>query len=124
MAGRSRSPTLPDALAETEVLVTCTGARDLFLDADQLRGTPVRGVVDLALPADVSEEVVELGITLVNLAGWSPTSSTRPASARSSAARDLVASEVQDFLGCAAPRRSPRPWSPCGRWPQKSWLPS
>ena len=58
---------LPTALAETDMLVTCTGARSLTVDAADLAGTPVRGVVDLALPADVAPEVVELGITLVNL---------------------------------------------------------
>ena len=49
-------------------MVACTGARDVFLDAEQLRHTPVVGIVDLALPADVSPDVVERGVVLVNLA--------------------------------------------------------
>ena len=31
---------LPAAIVDAEIVVTCTGARDLFLDADQLRGSP------------------------------------------------------------------------------------
>src|SRR5918997_2280848 len=58
---------LSDALASADVLVTCTGARSLTLTAADLAGTPVRGVVDLALPADVSPDVAAAGITLVNL---------------------------------------------------------
>ena len=58
---------LPAALRRTDVLVTCTGARDLFLGSDLLAGTRIRGIVDLALPADVAADVSELGIALVNL---------------------------------------------------------
>jgi glutamyl-tRNA reductase len=36
------------ALARTDVLVTCTGARSLTIGPAELVGTPVRGVVDLA----------------------------------------------------------------------------
>src|SRR4029453_4562614 len=54
-------------LAQTDVLVTCTGARTLTIGVEDLAGTPVRGVVDLALPADVAPEVVSHGIRLVNL---------------------------------------------------------
>jgi glutamyl-tRNA reductase len=58
---------LGDALAASDVLVTCTGARTLTIGVDDLAGTPVRGVVDLALPADVAPEVAERDICLVNL---------------------------------------------------------
>ena len=90
---------LPEAVSETEVLITCTGARDLFLDADQIRGSRVRGVVDLALPADVSEEVVDLGIALINLNRLVAEQLDAAGQPEIIAARDLVASEVQDFLG-------------------------
>jgi glutamyl-tRNA reductase len=59
--------------------------------------------VDLALPADVSDDVTELGISLVNLdrlvAGQLDAAST----GEIAAARELVRVEVQDFL---AMRRS------------------
>jgi glutamyl-tRNA reductase len=60
-------PDLPAALAETDILVTCTGARSLTITAADLVGTPVIGVVDLALPADVSPDVASLGVSLINL---------------------------------------------------------
>jgi glutamyl-tRNA reductase len=94
---------LDGALSSADVVVTCTGARDLVLGRSELLGTPVRGIVDLALPADVSDDVTELGITLVNLdrlvAGQLDPAST----GEIAAARELVRVEVQDFL---AMRRS------------------
>ena len=90
---------LDAALASTDVLVTCTGARSMTIGADQLAGTPVTGVVDLALPPDVSEDVHTLGISLVNLdrlvAGRDEESGSREVAE----ARALVRSEVRDFVG-------------------------
>jgi glutamyl-tRNA reductase len=90
---------LSTALAETDFVITCTGARDLVLEPADLAGTPVVGIVDLALPADVSEGVTAMGITLVNLdrlVGGQLHSAT---SGEIDAARELVRLEVQDFLG-------------------------
>ncbi len=90
---------LDTALGRTDIVVTCTGARSMNITAAQLTGTPVVGVVDLALPADVSPEVATLGISLVNLdrlvAGQLDTAS----SAEVEDARRLVREEVADFLG-------------------------
>ena len=44
---------LSGALKRTDVLVTCTGAKTVAITAADLADTPVNGVVDLALPADV-----------------------------------------------------------------------
>ena len=90
---------LPEMITETDILITCTGAQDLFVDADQLRGSQIRGVVDLALPADVSEGVAELGIALVNLNRLVGEQVDAAGAAEIAAAKDLVSSEVQDFLG-------------------------
>ncbi|MCW2811320.1 MAG: hemA, partial [Friedmanniella sp.] len=90
---------LPAALAETDILVTCTGARSLTLGVADLTGTPVVGVVDLALPADVSPEVTELGITLVNLDRLVRDQLDVASTPEVEAARALVGREVQDFLG-------------------------
>ena len=89
---------LSAALAETDVLVTCTGARSLHLDATDLAGTPVTAAVDLALPADVAADVTGLGILLVNLDLLVATRS-ETATPEVEAARALVRSEVRDFLG-------------------------
>ena len=94
---------LTAALSSADIVVTCTGARDLVLGRDELAGTPVVGIVDLALPADVSEEVTELGIALVNLTRLVAGQLDAASSAEVEAARELVRREVQDFL---AMRRS------------------
>ncbi|MGO1973004.1 MAG: glutamyl-tRNA reductase [Propionibacteriaceae bacterium] len=89
---------LGSALAGTDVVVTCTGARGLILSAEHLVGTPVRAVVDLALPADVADEVADHGITLINLARLLEQERDSATLAEVAAARDLVGGEVQDFL--------------------------
>ncbi len=101
VGGRAISLDALDAeLVATDILVTCTGARSMTIGADQLAGTPVTGVVDLALPPDVSEDVHSLGISLVNLdrlaAGRDEEGSDADAVA---AARALVRGEVGDFVG-------------------------
>jgi glutamyl-tRNA reductase len=94
---------LNGALSAADVVVTCTGARDLVLGRDDLAATPVVGIVDLALPADVSDEVTELGITLVNLDRLVAGQLDAASSGEVEAARELVRLEVRDFL---AMRRS------------------
>jgi len=90
---------LPQALAQTDVLVTCTGARSLTLTAADLVGTPVVGVVDLALPADVAPEVADLGVSLVNLDRLVADQAAELDSPEIDDARALVRQEVSDFLG-------------------------
>lgn len=90
---------LPDALQHTDIVVACTGARDLTITAEQLAGTPVSTVIDLALPADVDPGVAELGIDLINLARLVDSSVDSATAAEVEAARELVRGEVQDFLG-------------------------
>lgn len=89
---------LDAALGSTDVLVTCTGARDLVLGREALVATPVVGVVDLALPADVSPDVRELGITLVNLDRLGDGQLDAASSTEIASARELVRLEVRDFL--------------------------
>ncbi|MGD7788702.1 glutamyl-tRNA reductase [Propionibacteriaceae bacterium Y1700] len=84
------------ALAEADVVVACTGAKGLVLDAADLAGTPVTHVVDLALPRDVDpavDSMLQL-ITLETLAARADHED--PAGV--GAARQLVATEVADFL--------------------------
>jgi glutamyl-tRNA reductase len=90
---------LSDALTSTDVLVTCTGARTFSITVDDLVGTPVRGVVDLALPADVSPAVRDAGITLVNLDRLVAERQDAVDNTEVEHARTLVRSEVVDFLG-------------------------
>lgn len=94
---------LGTALQSADLVVTCTGAQTMRLGPAELRGTPIFGVVDLALPADVSEEVTSLGVTLVNLSRLVTDQPDTASSAEVGEAHDLVRSEVADFL---ASRRS------------------
>lgn len=94
---------LDAALSRHDVVVTCTGARDLVLGRAELADTPVVGIVDLALPADVSEDVIELGITLVNLDRLVAGQLDAASASEVDVARELIGREVQDFL---ARRRS------------------
>jgi glutamyl-tRNA reductase len=90
---------LPQALAETDVLVTCTGARTLTIGVDDLAGTPVRGIVDVALPADVAPEVTAHGVCLVNLDRLVTDQPDSASAQEIEDARDLVRDEVASFLG-------------------------
>ena len=56
------------------------------------------GIVDLALPADVSAEVTELGIALVNLDRLVAGELDAASAAEIETARELVRREVQDVL--------------------------
>jgi glutamyl-tRNA reductase len=87
------------ALPATDVLVTCTGARTLTIGVDDLAGTPVRGVVDLALPADVAPEVAENDICLVNLDRLVTDQPDVASAEEIEDARNLVREEVASFLG-------------------------
>lgn len=89
---------LGGALAVSDVLVTCTGARTLTIGVDDLAGTPVRGVVDLALPADVAPEVAERGIRLVNLDRLVFDQPDGASAQEIDDARALVREEVATFL--------------------------
>ena len=89
---------LSGALKRTDVLVTCTGAKTVAITAADLADTPVSGVVDLALPADVEPAVADLGIELVNLERLVAEQKDSGTGAEAEFARDLVRQEVAGFL--------------------------
>lgn len=93
---------LDDVLARADVVIGCTASRDMLVSAEQLVGTPVRGVIDIALPADV-DEAVGARLPLINLtrllsAQQDGADGVAPR-AEVDAAHRLVAGEVSDFLG-------------------------
>jgi glutamyl-tRNA reductase len=94
-----------DALAVADVVVSCTGATGLVLDA----GTVERGVkrregrpialVDLALPRDIDESVRDVpGVTLIDLASMQEVLRSSETGADVDAARAIVTEEVGTFL--------------------------
>jgi glutamyl-tRNA reductase len=67
-----RLEAVPDALAEADLVVSCTGARGVVLTEEMLRnaadGRPF-GLLDVALPRDIAPEAARIpGVTLVSLA--------------------------------------------------------
>lgn len=90
---------LSSALQQTDILFTCTGAKTVAISRADLADTPVRGVVDLALPPDVETAVADLGIELVNIERLVAEKPDSGSAGEVEFARDLVRQEVSDFLG-------------------------
>ena len=106
---RSRSRRSQDALADADVLVSCTGATGVVLplsvvaaaraDADR----PL-AIIDLALPHDVDPAVAELpGVSLFGLARLAEEVNEGQTATDVAAVREIVAQEIAAFL---AARRS------------------
>ncbi|WP_114558893.1 glutamyl-tRNA reductase [Desertihabitans aurantiacus] len=89
---------LTAALAGAEVLITCVGAPGTVVGPELVQGTPLLGVVDLALPADVDTRVGQL-VPLVNLERLQRELAGSAGATEVAAARELVSGEVSDFLG-------------------------
>ena len=96
---------LPTALADVDLVVSCTGAVGHVLDAELLApvaGRPGRPLVllDLALPRDVDPAAHHLdGVTVVDLETLAGALATTEHAADVEATRDIVAEEVAAFLG-------------------------
>ena len=97
---------LRSALAEADIVVSCTGAAGLVITPDMIE-KPVF-LLDLALPHDVDRAVRDLpGVTLVGLDDLS-TADDPPAEADIDAVRRIVAEEVRAFeLGRVAATVAP-----------------
>jgi glutamyl-tRNA reductase len=105
---------LPTALAEADVLLTCTGAGGTLIDFDLLASSRGQSaspllIVDIAVPRDVAHEVTRLaGVTLLNLddlRDWAG----RALVLRAEEARlvnDIVSEEVERFGVEAAARQA------------------
>lgn len=89
---------LDSAVANHDVVVTCVGAAGKLVSAQSLaEGSAPRIVIDLAMPPDVAEDVVDKGVRLVNLASLKAASNGED-ELDVRAAQTLVASEVTAFL--------------------------
>ena len=99
-------PQIDDVLAETDVVVSCTGAMGHVLSAEQVasaqearHGRPLL-VLDLALPRDVDPAVRVLpGVTLVDLETLAAALAANQHAADVEATRAIVAEEVAAFVG-------------------------
>ncbi len=94
---------LGDAVAEADLLVTCTGATGVQVGVDlleqALHGGRSLTVIDLALPHDVDPAAADLdGLTLINLASLASEVDDTEAGTEVRAVRDIVTEEVAAFL--------------------------
>src|SRR5262245_18193804 len=102
---------LPDLLAEVDVVVSCTGATGVVVDRSAVdaalrsRGLGDRGpvrpyaLVDLAMPHDVEPSVAELpGVALIGLEALVRALADTPVAADAEHVREIVAGEVAAFL--------------------------
>jgi glutamyl-tRNA reductase len=95
---------LASALAEADVVVSCTGATGVLITRDALESarvgvdTPL-AIIDLALPHDVEPEVVSLpGVSLVGLASLAEDLRDSDAAREVGGVRAIVAQEISAFL--------------------------
>ncbi|GHJ59325.1 glutamyl-tRNA reductase [Nocardioides sp. OK12] len=91
------------AVAEADLLVTCTGATGVQVGVDLLEQALQGGrrltVIDLALPHDVDPAAAELdGLSLINLASLASEVDDTEAGTEVRAVRDIVTEEVAAFL--------------------------
>ena len=96
---------LEEALTQADIVVSCTGATGLVLDAGTVeRAMKARddrplALLDIALPRDVDESVRDLpGVTLIDLAALQAVLDTSETGAEVDAARAIVTEEVGTFL--------------------------
>ena len=97
---------LVDAIAETDVLVSSTGASGIVIEYGAVRDAVARRdgrplfVLDLALPRDIDPRVRELpGVRLADLDALRAVLDTEPTGADLDECRHIVADEVSVFLG-------------------------
>jgi glutamyl-tRNA reductase len=90
---------VPDALADADLVVSCTGARGVVLTEEMIRnatdGRPF-GVLDVALPRDVAPAAARIpGVTLVTLADLASTAGGSEADIEE--VRRIVSEETGSF---------------------------
>ncbi|MEV4636083.1 glutamyl-tRNA reductase [Actinoplanes sp. NPDC049548] len=92
---------LDTALREADVVVSATASTEPVLTAERLAGRERPLVIlDLAVPRDVAPEVADLPqVTVVDIDGLAASRRTMPAAAETAAVEQIVAAEVEHFLG-------------------------
>ncbi len=88
---------LDAALAEADILVTCTGARGTVVSAAQVRDAALSAVIDLAMPADVEKDAAKYA-PLINIALLMERDTDHSTADQLREAQRLVSEETKDFL--------------------------
>lgn len=91
---------LPDAVADADLVVSCTGAVGHVLDTHNVSASDARKlIVDLALPRDVDPELAATpGIALISLEDLSAAVADDAEKTQLNAAYEMVSAEVAEFL--------------------------
>ena len=98
VGGRPRQMSeLDAALAEADILVTCTGARGTVISADQVRDAALSAVIDLAMPADVDKDAGRYA-PLINIALLMERDTDHSTASQLRDAQRLVGEETKVFL--------------------------
>ena len=90
-------PDLAAAVADHDVVITCTGASGRLITAETLgQGSVPKAILDVAMPPDVDEDVTTRGVTLINIASLKAVGAQNDID--DDAAKALVGTEVSAYL--------------------------
>jgi glutamyl-tRNA reductase len=91
---------LDAALADADLVVSATASTGPVLSRDRLSAARPLVVLDLAVPRDVAPDAADLdGVTVIDIDGLAAGRRTLPAVAETAAVEQIVAAEVEHFLG-------------------------
>jgi glutamyl-tRNA reductase len=90
---------LPEALAEADIVISATASSAPVLDRALLAAAAPLVVLDLAVPRDVAPDATEVdGVTVIDIEGLADSRRAGPAAAETAAVEQIVAAEVEHFL--------------------------
>ncbi|WP_127498343.1 glutamyl-tRNA reductase [Actinoplanes solisilvae] len=91
---------LDAALKDADLVVSATASTEPVLTRARLEAAAPLVVLDLAVPRDVAPDAAGLpGVTVIDIDSLAATRRSMPAAAETSAVEQIVASEVDHFLG-------------------------
>ncbi|XVU24932.1 glutamyl-tRNA reductase [Actinoplanes sp. CA-054009] len=91
---------LDEALREAELVITATAATEPVLTRARLEAAAPLVVLDLAVPRDVAPDAYGVpGVTIIDIDSLAASRRSAPAAAETAAVEQIVASEVDHFLG-------------------------
>jgi glutamyl-tRNA reductase len=91
---------LDAALAEADIVVSATASTAPLLTRARLAAARPVVVLDLAVPRDVAPDATDIdGVTVIDIEGLAAARRTLPAAAETTAVEQIVAVEVDHFLG-------------------------
>ena len=91
---------LDRVLREVELVVSATASAEPVLTRARLANTRPLVVLDLAVPRDVAPDATDIdGVTVIDIDGLAAGRRALPAAAETAAVEQIVAAEVEHFLG-------------------------